>query len=57
MNKAQSTHSNRTKPQPGSTDSPASKRGPDGRASVAPGGTTWTRYADSRLKLFGGHIR
>jgi hypothetical protein len=56
MKNTQSTHANRTKQHPGSTDSPASKRGPDARASVTPGGAAWTRYADSRLKLF-GHIR
>jgi hypothetical protein len=56
MNKTQSTQANPTKQHPGSTDSPASTKRFAQRPAVTPGDAAWTRYAHSRLKLF-GHIR
>jgi hypothetical protein len=56
MKQTQSTQANPTKQQPGSADSPASKRTLQ-RTPVTPGEPAWARYTHSRLKLFGGHIR
>ena len=58
MKQTSSTQADRTKQQLGSADSPVSmamKRDAR-RTNIAPGEVAWTRYADSRLKLY-GHIR